>query len=103
MCAAWPWPEDTEAVETLNLLLSHGADANAVDEHGKTALIHLLEDDEHDGKRETVAAFPAVMRPMRRLFACWWHIRRNPELWTPMGIRLSVLQSSEGSLMWLDC
>lgn len=60
MHAAWPWPYDTEAVETLNLLLSHGADVNAVDHQGKTALIHLLEDDQHDGKRETVATFPQV-------------------------------------------
>jgi ankyrin repeat protein len=58
MHAAWPWPSDTEAVETLSLLLSHGADVNAVDERGKTALIHLLEDDQHDGKRETIATFP---------------------------------------------
>ncbi len=58
MGAAWPWPEDTEAVETLSLLLSHGADVNAVDQQGKTALIHLLEDDQHDGKRETIATFP---------------------------------------------
>ena len=48
MAAAWPWPEDTEAVETLSLLLSHGADVNAVDPQGKTALIHLLEDEQHD-------------------------------------------------------
>lgn len=58
MDAAWPWPDDTEAVETLSLLLSHEADVNAVDQQGKTALIHLLEDDQHDGKRETVATFP---------------------------------------------
>jgi ankyrin repeat protein len=58
MHAAWPWPQDTEAVETLSLLLSHGADVNAVDQQGKTALIHLLEDDQHDGKRETIATFP---------------------------------------------
>jgi ankyrin repeat protein len=58
MGAAWPWPFDTEAVETLSLLLSHGADVNAVDEQGRTALIHLLEDDQHDGKRETVTTFP---------------------------------------------
>jgi ankyrin repeat protein len=48
MAAAWPWPEDTEAIETLSLLLSHGADVNAVDPQGKTALIHLLEDEQHD-------------------------------------------------------
>lgn len=58
MCAAWPWPFDTEAVETLSLLLSHGADVNAVDQQGKTALLHLLEDDQHDGKREEIATFP---------------------------------------------
>lgn len=58
MRAAWPWPHDTEAVETLNLLLSRGADVNATDQHGKTALIHLLEDDQHDGKRRTIAALP---------------------------------------------
>lgn len=58
MGAAWPWPYDTEAVETLSLLLSHGADINAVDQQGKTALIHLLEDDQHDGKRDTIATFP---------------------------------------------
>lgn len=57
MGAAWPWPSDTEAVETLTLLLSHGADVNAVDQQGKTALIHLLEDDQNDGKRETVATY----------------------------------------------
>lgn len=57
MGAAWPWPTDTEAVETLSLLLGHGIDVNAVDEYGKTALIHLLEDDQHDGHRETVATF----------------------------------------------
>lgn len=58
MGAAWPWPTDTEAVETLSLLLDHGADVNAVDEHGKTALIHLLEDDQHDGNCETIATIP---------------------------------------------
>jgi ankyrin repeat protein len=58
MHAAWPWPYDTEAVETLSLLLSHGADVNAVDQQGKTALIHLLEDDQYDGTRETIATFP---------------------------------------------
>ena len=58
MGAAWPWPADTEAVETLSLLLSHGADVNAVDQQGKTALIHLLEDDQHDGKRQTIATLP---------------------------------------------
>ncbi|MCW3098213.1 MAG: repeat, subfamily [Chthonomonadaceae bacterium] len=58
MHAAWPWPFDTEAVETLSLLLSHGADVNAVDQQGKTALIHLLEDDQHDGERETITTFP---------------------------------------------
>jgi ankyrin repeat protein len=58
MPAAWPWPFDTEAVETLSLLLSHGADVNAIDQQGKTALIHLLEDDQHDGKYETITAFP---------------------------------------------
>ena len=58
MGAAWPWPEDTEAIETLSLLLSHGVDVNAVDQQGKTALIHLLEDDQYDGKRETMPTFP---------------------------------------------
>lgn len=58
MGAAWPWPADTEAIETLILLLSHGADVNAVDQQGKTALLHLLEDDQHDGNRETIATFP---------------------------------------------
>ena len=48
MGAVWPWPEDTEAVETLSLLLSHGADVNAVDQRGKTALIHLLQDKQHE-------------------------------------------------------
>jgi len=48
MGAAWPYPTDTEAVETLTLLLNHGADVNAVDQEGKTALIHLLEDEQHD-------------------------------------------------------
>lgn len=47
MPGAWPWPDDTEAVETLSLLISHGADVNAVDRRGKTALIHLLEDEQH--------------------------------------------------------
>jgi len=58
MGAAWPWPFDTEAVETLDLLLSHGADINAVDHNGKTALIHMLEDDQHDGERGIVTTFP---------------------------------------------
>ena len=58
MGAAWPWPFDTEAVETLSLLLSHGIDVNAVDQNGKTALIHMLEDDQHDGERETIATIP---------------------------------------------
>ena len=58
MGAAWPWPFDTEAVETLTLLLDSGADVNAVDQRGKTALIHLLEDDQYDGTRDTMTAFP---------------------------------------------
>jgi len=58
MGAAWPWPFDTEAVETLSLLLDHGVDVNAVDLSGKTALIHLLEDDPYDGERETMPTFP---------------------------------------------
>ncbi len=58
MGAAWPWPYDTEAVETFSLLLDSGIDVNAVDQQGKTALIHLLEDDQYDGKRDTMATFP---------------------------------------------
>lgn len=58
MGAAWPWPFDTEAVETLSLLLDHGVDINAVDLSGKTALIVLLEDDQYDGERETMPTFP---------------------------------------------
>ncbi|MCW3051218.1 MAG: hypothetical protein JWN14_388 [Chthonomonadales bacterium] len=58
MGAAWPWPNDTEVVETLELLLSHGIDVNAVDQNGKTALIHMLEDDQHDGESETIATIP---------------------------------------------
>jgi len=54
MNAAWPYPGDTEAVETLSLLLSHGADVNAVDQQGKTALIHLLEDDQHEAGYEEI-------------------------------------------------
>lgn len=60
MHAAWPWPNDTEAVETLRLLLSHGADVNAVDQGGKTALIHLLADEQHEeGYAEIVRLFLA--------------------------------------------
>lgn len=54
MNAAWPYPGDTEAVETLSLLLSHGADVNAVDKQSKTALIHLLEDDHHEAGYEEI-------------------------------------------------
>ncbi len=48
MHAALPWPDDTEAVETLSLHLSHGADVNAVNQQGETALIHLLKDEQHE-------------------------------------------------------
>ena len=54
MSAAWPWPTDSDAVETLSLLLSRGADVNAVDEQGRTALIHLLRDEQHDAGYEDI-------------------------------------------------
>jgi ankyrin repeat protein len=48
MGAAWPFPQDTEAIETIQILLDATADVNAVDDTGKTALIHLVEDTQHD-------------------------------------------------------
>jgi ankyrin repeat protein len=95
MGAAWPWPYDTEAVETLSLLLDAGVDVNAVDQQGKTALIHLLEDDQYDGHREMMPTFPdreAAYEEIVRLLLAY---RAEPAIEDAEGntaLRFSVLR-----------